>query len=212
MVQTFLRPMSDAEEERCLQLLKQEDQQLAKEAKDKLIMHNLRLVAHITKKYQSSPEDMEDYISVGIIGLIKAIDSFDASRGRLATYACRCIDNELLMMLRAKKKSAKEISLYEPVGTDKEGNEIQIYDLCTEKDDVQMSLERQESFGELKKAMETVLDERERNILVKRYGLFGAKEQTQQEVGSFYGISRSYVSRIEKKALQKLRIALENHV
>lgn len=211
-MQTFLRPMSDAEEERCLQLLKQEDQQLAKEAKDKLIMHNLRLVAHITKKYQSSPEDMEDYISVGIIGLIKAIDSFDASRGRLATYACRCIDNELLMMLRAKKKSAKEISLYEPVGTDKEGNEIQIYDLCTEKDDVQMSLERQESFGELKKAMETVLDERERNILVKRYGLFGAKEQTQQEVGSFYGISRSYVSRIEKKALQKLRIALENHV
>jgi len=212
MVQTFLRPMSDAEEERCLELIKGENQELAKEAKDKLIMHNLRLVAHITKKYQSSPEDVEDYISVGIIGLIKAIDSFDASRGRLATYACRCIDNELLMMLRAKKKSAKEISLYEPVGTDKEGNEIQIYDLCTEKDDVQMSLEKQESFKELKMAMEMVLDARERDILIKRYGLFGMKEQTQQEVGAFYGISRSYVSRIEKKALQKLRTALENNM
>ncbi len=208
-MQTFLRPLSDIEEAQCLELLKGEDRQKAKEAKDKLIMHNLRLVAHITKKYQTSPEDMEDFISVGIIGLMKAIDSFDAGRGRLATYACRCIDNELLMMLRARKKSAREVSLYEPVGTDKEGNEIQIYDLCTEKDDVQLALEKRESLEELREAMDKVLEKRERDILIRRYGLFGLEEQTQQEVGKAYGISRSYVSRIEKRALQKLRLALE---
>ena len=203
-MQTFLKPLSDAEEAECLQLIKGENRQKAKEAKDKLIMHNLRLVAHITKKYQNVPEEMEDYISVGIIGLIKAIDSFDAGRGRLATYACRCIDNELLMMLRAKKKSAREVSLYEPVGTDKEGNEIQIYDLCTEKDDVELTLEKSETYEELRKAMESVLEDREREVLIKRYGLFGTTEHTQQEVGELYGISRSYVSRIEKKALSKL--------
>ena len=208
-MQTFLKPLSDVEEARCLELMKGEDALLAKEAKDKLIMHNLRLVAHITKKYQSSPEDMEDFISVGIIGLMKAIDNFDASRGRLATYACRCIDNELLMMLRAKKKTSKEVSLYEPVGTDKEGNEIQIYDLCTEKDDVELHLEKRETLEELKKAMEVVLDDREREMIIMRYGMFGTEEKTQQEVGKIYGISRSYVSRIEKKALQKMRIYLE---
>ena len=208
-MQTFLKPLSDVEEAECLLLLKGEDKEQAKEAKEKLIMHNLRLVAHITKKYQSTPEDMEDFISVGIIGLMKAIDSFDAGRGRLATYACRCIDNELLMMLRAKKKTAREVSLYEPVGTDKEGNEIQIYDLCTEKDDVELSLEKRETYEELRKAMEEVLDEREREIIVMRYGMFGAEEKTQQEVGKKYGISRSYVSRIEKRALQKLRAQLE---
>lgn len=208
-MQTFLKPLSDVEEAECLLLLKGEDKEKAKEAKEKLIMHNLRLVAHITKKYQSTPEDMEDFISVGIIGLMKAIDSFDAGRGRLATYACRCIDNELLMMLRAKKKTAREVSLYEPVGTDKEGNEIQIYDLCTEKDDVELSLEKRETYEELRKAMKEVLDQREREIIVMRYGMFGAEEKTQQEVGKKYGISRSYVSRIEKRALQKLRAQLE---
>lgn len=208
-MQTFLKPLSDVEEASCLELLKGEDREKAKEAKDKLIMHNLRLVAHITKKYQSTPEDMEDFISVGIIGLMKAIDSFDAGRGRLATYACRCIDNELLMMLRAKKKTAREVSLYEPVGTDKEGNEIQIYDLCTEKDDIELHLEKRETFEELRKAMEEVLDDRERDVIVMRYGMFGVEEKTQQEVGKVYGISRSYVSRIEKRALQKLRAQLE---
>lgn len=208
-MQTFLKPLSDVEEAECLLLLRGEDKEQAKEAKEKLIMHNLRLVAHITKKYQSTPEDMEDFISVGIIGLMKAIDSFDAGRGRLATYACRCIDNELLMMLRAKKKTAREVSLYEPVGTDKEGNEIQIYDLCTEKDDVELSLEKRETYEELRKAMKEVLDEREREIIVMRYGMFGTEEKTQQEVGKKYGISRSYVSRIEKRALQKLRAQLE---
>ena len=208
-MQTFLKPLSDVEEAECLRLLKGEDKKRAKEAKDKLIMHNLRLVTHITKKYQSTPEDMEDFISVGIIGLMKAIDSFDAGRGRLATYACRCIDNELLMMLRAKKKTAREVSLFEPIGTDKEGNEIQIYDLCTEKDDVELHLEKRETYEELKKAMDKVLDDREREIIKMRYGMFGVEEKTQQEVGKVYGISRSYVSRIEKRALQKLRFELE---
>ena len=140
---------------------------------------------------------------------MKAIDTFDAGRGRLATYACRCIDNELLMMLRARKKCAKEVSLYEPVGTDKEGNEIRIYDLCTEKDDILYTLERQETIAALGEAMEKVLEDRERDIIIRRYGLNGEKEETQQEVGKRYGISRSYVSRIEKRALQKLRAVLE---
>ena len=208
-MQTFLKPLSEKEEAHYLALLKGEDKDKAKDAKEKLIMHNLRLVAHITKKYQNSPEDAEDYISIGIIGLMKAIDTFDAGRGRLATYACRCIDNELLMMLRARKKSAKEVSLYEPVGTDKEGNEIQIYDLCTQKDDILCTLERQEAVEALRKAVNTVLDNRERDVIIRRYGLNGDKEQTQQGVGEVYGISRSYVSRIEKRALLKLRAALE---
>lgn len=204
-MQTFLKPLAEKEEAYFLSLLKGEDKEKAKEAKDKLIMHNLRLVAHIVKKYQTAPEETEDYISIGTIGLMKAIDTFDASRGRLATYACRCIDNELLMMLRARKKCSREVSLYEPVGTDKEGNEIKIIDLCTEKDDILLSLERQEAMEALEKGMKAVLNEREREILLLRYGLLGKKEMTQQDVGSYYGISRSYVSRIEKKALQKLR-------
>lgn len=208
-MQTFLKPLSEKEEKQYLELLRGEDKDKAKDAKEKLIMHNLRLVAHISKKYQSSPEDAEDYISIGIIGLMKAIDTFDAGRGRLATYACRCIDNELLMMLRAKKKSAREVSLYEPVGTDKEGNEIRIYDLCTEKDDILYTLEKREAVEQLRTAINTVLEAREREVIIRRYGLNGEKEQTQQEVGKIYGISRSYVSRIEKRALSKLRNVLE---
>ncbi len=208
-MQTFLKPLTEQEEMHYLELLRGEDIDSAREAKEKLIMHNLRLVAHITKKYQNAPEDAEDYISIGIIGLMKAIDTFDAGRGRLATYACRCIDNELLMMLRSKKKNAKEVSLYEPVGTDKEGNEIQIYDLCTEKDDVLHTLVKKESIDTLRRAVLTVLDERERDIIIQRYGLNGEEEKTQQEIGKSYGISRSYVSRIEKRALQKLKAVLE---
>ncbi len=208
-MQTFLKPLSEKEEAHYLSLLKGEDREKAREAKDKLIMHNLRLVAHITKKYQIAPEEAEDCISIGIIGLMKAIDTFDAGRGRLATYACRCVENELLMMLRSKKKSSREVSLYEPVGTDKEGNEIQIYDLCTEKDDILDTLEKRESIQALHDAMEQVLDPREYDVVVRRYGLKGQKEQTQQEVGKVYGISRSYVSRIEKRALLKLRAVLE---
>lgn len=210
-MQTFLKPLSEMEEARYLALLKGEDKEKSKEAKDKLIMHNLRLVAHIAKKYQSSQEDAEDFISIGIIGLLKAIDTFDAKKGRLATYACRCIDNELLMMLRSRKKSAREVSLYESVGTDKEGNEMQLYDLCTEKDDVLATLEKKETYESLRRAMATVLDLREREIILRRYGLGGIPEETQQQVGRAFGISRSYVSRIEKRALQKLRQALEKN-
>lgn len=211
-MQTFLKPLSEQEEAYYLACLKEKDADKVKDAKEKLIMHNLRLVAHITKKYQNSAEESEDYISIGIIGLMKAIDTFDAGRGKFATYACRCIANELLMMLRAKKKTAREVSLYEPIGTDKEGNEIQIYDLCTEKDNIWERLERQEQIEALQKAMYRVLDAREYDVLVCRYGLNGKKEQTQQEIGKRYGISRSYVSRIEKRALLKLREILQQEI
>lgn len=211
-MQTFLKPLSEQEEAYYLACLKEKDADKAKNAKEKLIMHNLRLVAHITKKYQNSAEEAEDYISIGIIGLMKAIDTFDAGRGKFATYACRCIANELLMMLRAKKKTVREVSLYEPIGTDKEGNEIQIYDLCTEKDNIWERLERQEQIEALQAAMHHALDAREYDVLVRRYGLNGQKEQTQQEIGKIYGISRSYVSRIEKRALLKLREVLQKEM
>ena len=142
--------------------------------------------------------------------LIKSISGFDPSKNiKLATFASRCIENEILMHLRKTSKMKVEVSLYEPVGTDKEGNEIRIYDLCTEKDDILYTLERQETIAALGEAMEKVLEDRERDIIIRRYGLNGEKEETQQEVGKRYGISRSYVSRIEKRALQKLRAVLE---
>lgn len=208
-MQTFLKPLSPQEEAGYLKALKSGDAEEAKHAKDELIMHNLRLVAHIARKYQSSLEDAEDYISIGTIGLMKAIDTFHAERGRLATYASRCIDNELLMMLRSRKKNAREVSLYEPIGTDKEGNEIQIYDLCTDHEDILSALERRESIEALWKAMDEVLDAREKDVVMRRYGLNGYQEETQQQVGQHYHISRSYVSRLEKRALGKLRTALE---
>ena len=175
-----------------------------------MIERNLRLVAHIAKKYQNVDEDMEDLISIGCIGLIKAIDTFDDRKGRLATYACRCIDNELLMLLRGKKKTSREVSLFEPIGQDKEGNEIHLVDVIEQQQpDI---IENMELSGNIKKLfllMEDSLTDREREILVMRYGLSGSREATQNEVGAVLGISRSYVSRIEKKALGKLREKFE---
>ncbi|MCD7807574.1 MAG: sigma-70 family RNA polymerase sigma factor [Lachnospiraceae bacterium] len=206
-MQTFLQPLSPDEESRCLALLKGEDEEAARLAREKLIMHNLRLVAHIARKYQSSQQETEDYISIGILGLMKAVNTFDAGRGKLATYACRCIDNEILMMLRARKKLSREVSLYEPVGTDKEGNEIQIIDVCTQEEDMVMELEEKETVRFLSQVLGSVLTDRERQILTMRYGLNGSHEYTQSQVGEHFHISRSYVSRIEKKALLKLRKA-----
>jgi len=151
-------------------------------------------------------EDMEDLISIGCIGLIKAIDTFDAGKGRLATYACRCIDNELLMFLRSKKKTSKEVSLFEPIGQDKEGNEIHLLDIIEQdQPDIVDSMELAENLKKLFSLLEENLTERERQILILRYGLNGEKEITQSEIGALLGISRSYVSRIEKRALLKLR-------
>ena len=209
-MKTFQKPLTSGEETYYVRLLREGDADQAKAAKDILIEHNLRLVAHVAKKYQNVDEDMEDMISIGCIGLIKAIDTFDAGKGRLATYACRCIDNELLMLLRSKKKTSREISLYEPIGQDKEGNEIHLMDVIEqEQQDVVEALERQSNIRRLMLLMRQELTEREQEILVLRYGLKGGRELTQSEIGERMGISRSYVSRIEKKALGKHRQKFE---
>ncbi len=205
-MKTFQKPLTAGEEAFYLKQLKSDDVCVAKAAKDILVEHNMRLVAHIAKKYQNVDEEMEDLISIGCIGLIKAIDSFDAGRGRLATYACRCIDNELLMMLRGKKKTSKEISLFEPIGQDKEGNEIHLMDVIEQQQyDIVEEMEKQNHLGKLSGYLQKALTERERQIIILRYGLYGGEEVTQNDIGEMLGISRSYVSRIEKKALQKLK-------
>lgn len=209
-MKTFQKPLTAGEEAYYLKQLKSDDKQAAKMAKDILVERNMRLVAHIAKKYQNVDEEMDDLISIGSIGLIKAVDSFDASRGRLATYACRCIDNELLMMLRGKKKTSKEVSLFEPIGQDKEGNEIHLVDIIEQQQfDIIDALELQNNIGKLADYMKICLTERERQIIVLRYGLMGDEELTQNDIGELFGISRSYVSRIEKRALQKLKNMFE---
>ncbi|MCM1096879.1 MAG: RNA polymerase sporulation sigma factor SigK [Ruminococcus flavefaciens] len=209
-MKTFQKPLTQGEEAECIRLLRSGTPEEAKRAKDILIERNLRLVAHIAKKYQNAEEDMEDLISIGCIGLIKAVETFDDRRGRLATYACRCIDNELLMLLRGKRKISREVSLFEPIGQDKEGNEIHLVDVIEQQQpDILDSMELAGNIRRLFRLMEETLTPREKEILVMRYGLNGKKEATQNETGEALGISRSYVSRIEKKALGKLRERFE---
>ena len=208
-MKTFQKPLTAEEEARYFQMLQKGSSEKAKEAREILIERNLRLVAHIAKKYQNVDEEMEDLISIGTIGLIKAVSSFDSGKGKLSTYASRCIDNELLMLLRSKKKTSKEVSLYEPIGTDKEGNEINLLDIIeSEQIDV---IDRMELAGNLKRLGRIMqnLEEREKEIIFLRYGLVTGKEITQREIGEMLGISRSYVSRIEKRALGKLRKGFE---
>lgn len=208
-MKTFEKPLTAGEEAEILKMLREGSAEQAKCAKEVLIERNLRLVAHVVKKYQNVDEEAEDLISIGCIGLIKAIDTFDVEKGRLATYACRCIDNEILMMLRSKKKTAREVSLYEPIGQDKEGNEIHLMDILEQDQrDIVEEMELQSAKKRLKEGMEKCLEEREKEIIILRYGLSGMPERTQSEIGKMFGISRSYVSRIEKKALQKLYAAL----
>lgn len=205
-MQTFQQPLTSGEEAIYVQLLKSGNEEEAKRAKEILIERNLRLVAHVAKKYQNVDEDMEDLISTGCIGLIKAVETFDAGKGRLATYACRCIDNELLMLLRSKRKSAREVSLFEPIGQDKEGNEIRLVDVIEEQQtDAVDAMELRDNIRKLFVLIEECLTDREREIIRLRYGLGGVKAVTQNEIGEMYGISRSYVSRIEKRALSKLK-------
>ncbi len=203
---TFKQPLSMSEENLFLDHWKQGDII----ARNKLIEYNLRLVAHIAKKYYSPDRDMDDLISIGTIGLIKAVNTFDQSKGsRLATYASRCIENELLMRLRQERKEAKEISLYEPIGTDKEGNEIALLDIIDNQQDCMLcDLIQRESMETIYALFPVLLDKKEQQILILRYGLGNNPVLTQREVAQLLDISRSYVSRIEKKALLKLRSAL----
>ena len=177
------------------------------EAKNILIERNLRLVAHVVKKYQGTDVEMDDLISIGTIGLIKAISTFDSCKSvRLSTYAARCIDNELLMFLRSRRKYSKEVSLYEPIGTDKEGNEINLLDIIESTPvDVVEDCFMRDNTSYLLQSMADVLSEREYQVISFRYGLFGKDELTQREIADKLHISRSYVSRIEKGALLKLR-------
>jgi len=202
--------LTQEEEAEYIRLLHNGSPEEAEYAQKILVERNLRLVVHIVKKYQNIDSEAEDYISIGCIGLIKAIRTFDEKKGRLATYACRCIENELLMFLRGKKKSSREVSLFEPIGQDKEGNEIQLMDVIEQNQpDIIESMELTGNIRRLFALMDEDLTKRERQILIMRYGLCGNQEVTQSEIGRALGISRSYVSRIEKKALGKLREKFE---
>jgi RNA polymerase sporulation-specific sigma factor len=209
-LKTFSQPLTAEEEAEYLGLLSKGNETERRNAKAILVERNLRLVAHIAKKYQNVDEDMEDLISIGTIGLIKAVDSFDAGKGKLSTYASRCIDNELLMLLRAKKKTSREVSLYEPIGTDREGNEINLLDVIEQDQvDVVDRMEVEDRLSRLAGLIREKLNAREREIIVLRYGLSDREEITQREIGRRLGISRSYVSRIEKRALEKLKAGYE---
>lgn len=209
-LQTFQQPLTKNEEEFYLARLQGKDEKKKKEAKKILIERNLRLVAHIAKKYQGTEVEMEDLISIGTVGLIKAIMSYDKDKkSKLGTYAARCIENEILMHFRTRKKCSREVSIYEPIGTDKEGNEINLLDIIeTEQIDTVEQMQMQQDIKALQGYIDLVLDEREKEILLMRFGLRGQKELTQREIGEKLNISRSYISRIEKKALQKLKVAL----
>lgn len=197
----FPMPLNEKEEKIQIALLQQGNEN----ARNTLIEHNLRLVAHVVKKFDNTGEDNEDLISIGTIGLIKGIESYQADKGtKLATYAARCIENEILMHLRSLKKVKKDVSLHDPIGTDKEGNEISLIDILgTEADEienqVQLNIEKNKIYNFLH-----LLDEREKEVIIGRFGLLKDVEKTQREIAKELGISRSYVSRIEKRALMKL--------
>ena len=204
---TFLSPLNKEQEKICLDKLAQND----KEARDELILHNMRLVAHVTKKYAAGEEDTQELISIGTIGLIKAVSSFKPDYGnRFATFAIRCIENEILMYFRNKRKSRGDVSIFEPIGTDKEGNQIHLVDVIeNDQNDVLEDISRANELKKLKNGMKQMLSKREYYILVKRFGLDGNDELTQRQIAKELGISRSYVSRIEKAALKKLKKMLE---
>ncbi|MBQ1173055.1 MAG: RNA polymerase sporulation sigma factor SigK [Lachnospiraceae bacterium] len=208
---TFKQPLSEEEEAYYIRMYFEGEKEASEKARQILIERNLRLVAHVAKKYQNVDESPEDLISIGTIGLIKAIQTYDGNKGnRLATYAARCIDNELLMMLRAKKKSSKDVSIYEPVGIDKEGNEISLLDItCAEDTDAFEKMSRQDDIKKLRAILVETLTPKELQVIRLRYALDGEEEMPQRKIGQILGISRSYVSRIEKKALRKLRARFE---
>ncbi len=202
-MKTFPKPLTAEDEKYYLERLREGDEK----ARQILIEYNLRLVAHIVKKYQSTEDDMEELISIGTIGLIKAVDTFDQDKAsKLATYAARCVENEILMHMRVKKKLQRESSYYEPIGTDKEGNEIQLLDIMESGEPPALEqIDLKDDTRKIYGLLGEVLTERERQVIIMRYGLFRGKEHTQREIAEKLGISRSYISRIEKNALNRLR-------
>lgn len=203
---SFPKPLSKEEEHRYLLLASEGDQA----AKNILIERNLRLVAHIIKKYYSNSRDQEDLLSIGTIGLIKAINSFDVSKGaKLATYASRCIENEILMHFRAQKKGASDVSLNKEIDCDKDGNSLSLLDILSSDDSLVENVELKIKIQKLYEYINVVLSNRERRIITLRYGLGGTAPKAQREVAEALGISRSYVSRIEKKALETLKKEFE---
>ncbi|NLI91837.1 MAG: RNA polymerase sporulation sigma factor SigK [Peptococcaceae bacterium] len=216
----FPQPLNEQEESEYLKVLadfkdkskESPNELIVENARNKLIEHNLRLVAHLVKKYDGTGEDSDDLISIGTIGLIKGINTYNADKGtRLATYAARCIENEILMYLRSLKKSRGEVSMYDPIGTDKEGNTINLIDvLGTDpdaiSDQVESEFEQRVVIDKLK-----CLSKRERMVIQLRFGLMNGPKKTQREIAKMLGISRSYVSRIEKKAVQKLTEEMKEH-
>jgi RNA polymerase sporulation-specific sigma factor len=206
-MKSFPKPLTAEEEKYYLQKMNSGD----KAARDMLIERNQRLVAHIAKKYYSENRDHEDLISIGTVGLIKAVQSYNPEKGnRLVTYASKCIENELLMMLRGEKKRSRDVYLEEPIGTDKEGNSISLIDvIVTDEMDVPARLEKEEDLMRVTRYVESELSGREKEVILCRFGLQGRKPMTQMKVGKEMGISRSYVSRIEKGALEKLKRAFE---
>ena len=207
-MKAFPKPLTAEEEACCLERCQNGDE----EARRLLIEHNLRLVAHVARKYQGCEEDPDDLISIGTIGLIKAVSTFDSKKNsRLGTYAAKCIDNELLMLMRSRKKTAREVSLYDPIGTDREGNEISLLDILEgETVDIPEKMDLENDSRNLYRLLKKTLSPRERKVLIWRYGIGGSKEMTQREIAKICGISRSYVSRIEKAALGKLRKEFEH--
>lgn len=202
-LKSFLSPLTPSEEKYYMEKYKDGDL----DAKNILIERNMRLVAHVIKKYQNLEDDPEDLISIGTIGLIKAITTFNPQKGnRLAAYASKCVENEILMYLRSKKKSNRDVSLYEPIGTDHEGNDIRLYDVIeSDEEEVPDKIYLKDNIRLLYTYLESSLTRREQLVLRKRYGLYNSKPCTQKEIAKSLGISRSYVSRIEKTAIEKLK-------
>lgn len=206
MSSSFPQPLTSNEEEYYLKRFEEGDL----EAKNTLIVRNLRLVAHIAKKYSGTGCSSDDLISIGTIGLIKAINTYSSKRAtRLSTYASKCIENEILMCIRSEKKLKLEISLNEPIGTDKDGNEINFNDILgSDPDEILNGIHLKMQIQSLYKALSHTLTNREKLIIIKRYGIFGEEPLTQRELAKELGISRSYVSRIEKKAIEKLKASM----
>ena len=203
---SFPKPLTAEEEQLYLQRSAEGDL----EARNILIERNLRLVAHIMKKYYAQVSDQEDLISIGTIGLIKAVSTFDTSKGaRLATYAARCVENEILMYFRSQRKSAQDVSLSDYIETGSDGAALSLMDVISEEDDLLEQVTTREAVRQLRQVMDDKLTEQERQVIVLRYGLDGEKPKRQREVAKVCGISRSYISRIEKRALEKLRAGLE---